>query len=111
MKSRTENAYTAYFEKLVDFYNSGSKRTLTLNAEIEISYQSCEARKFYNDQINNTLQPLVAEIINNLTEGFQTILVHNEQEKLMLMELLLVLCIRAEVQVQKSNSDNKNNIS
>jgi glycosyltransferase involved in cell wall biosynthesis len=111
MKSRTENAYTDYFEKLVTFYNSGSTRTLILSSEIEISYQSCEARKFYNDQINNTLRPLVAEILNNLTEGFKTILVQNEQEKLILKELLLVLCIRAEIQVLDINSDNRNGIS
>lgn len=99
MKNRTENAYTAYFEKLVTFYKTDSTRTLIISSDIEISYQSCEVRKFYNDLHNNTLAPLVVEIVKNMTMGFKRILVRNEQERLMLKELLLVLCIRAEIQV------------
>ena len=99
MKNRTENAFTAYFEKLVTFYKTGSTRTLIISSDIEISYQSCEARKFYNDLQNNSLAPLVIEIVKNMTMGFKRILVRNEQERLMLKELLLVLCIRAEILV------------
>ena len=104
MKSRTEDAYTAYFEKLIAFYKSGSTRTIILESEIEICYQSCEARKFYNDFNSNNLPPLVDEIIKNLTVGFEKIEVKNEQEKLFLKELLLVLCIRAKIEVKDNNS-------
>ncbi len=103
MKSRTENAYTAYFEKLVSFYKSNSIKTIVLKSKIEISYQSCEARKFYNDLKNNSLEPVVAEIINNLAIGFRKISVQSEQEKLLLSELLMVLCIRAEIVVVKNS--------
>lgn len=99
MKNRTKNAYTQYFDKLITFYKSESTRTLKPLSKIEICYQSSEARKFYNDLLNNTLPPLAEEIINNLEAGFQKIIVQNPLEKTKLEEFLRVLCIRAEIEV------------
>lgn len=97
MKNRTPNAFTYYFDKLVLYYKSDSKRTITLNSPIEISYQPSEARKFYHDLQNDSLSPIVAEIISNFDKGFGKIKVKNSSEKEQLEELLRFLCVRAEV--------------
>lgn len=97
MKQRTEDAYTAYFEKLVMFYESNSKQILELKSPIEVSYQPSEARKFYHDLKNNTLPPIVAEIIGQLQFGFKKIKVRDNDEKVKLEELLKFLCIRAQI--------------
>jgi len=102
MRNRTPNAYTNYFDKLVLFYQSDCKRTISFLAPIEISYQPSEARKFYHDLQNNTLSPIVAEIIENFDTGFSLVMVKNSIEKLNLEELLKFLCVRAEVLVSKS---------
>ena len=102
MKKRTLNAYTGYFDKLIAFYKSDSKRVIDLQSEINVSYHSGEARKFYNDLQKNTLPPLVAELIINLQKGFHKIIVQNLLEKSMLEELLRVLCIRAEIELRET---------
>jgi glycosyltransferase involved in cell wall biosynthesis len=99
MRRRTNQAFTNYFEKLIIFYESNSKRTLEIESLIEVSYQPSEARKFFNDLRNNTLSPIVVEIIENLPVGFDVIKVKNIEEKMQLEELLKFLCIRSKVLV------------
>lgn len=101
MTQRTQNAYTAYFEKLIGYYEIDSNTIVNLQATIEISYHSSQARKFFKDLNDNTLPLLVKEIIELLPFGFYKIVVKNNEEKIMLNELLLFLCIRAEVEVAR----------
>jgi glycosyltransferase involved in cell wall biosynthesis len=97
MRQRTENAFTDYFEKLIVFYQKDTERVLELKHPIEVSYQSCEARKFYNDLRSNNLSPLVNEILSNLSLGFKSIKVKNDEDMGKIHELLNFLCIRANI--------------
>lgn len=97
MKKRTANAYTEYFEKLVDFYGNKSDKAVKLRSEINPCYSPAEARKFFNDLQNNQLPPLAAELIQQLSAGFSRLIVNSRQEKAILEELLLFLCIRVQV--------------
>jgi len=101
MRQRTDKAFTNYFDQLVVYYESDSKRTLELKSPIEISYQPSEARKFYNDLQNNALPPVVREIIENLTKGFGSIRIKNSEEKIRLEELLKFLCVRTEFKINQ----------
>ena len=100
MRKRTKDAYTAYFERLILFYNSGSRARIRLTSSITTEYSPSEARRFYQDLRNNTLSPLTAEIINHLPVGFNTLIVGNEDEKSKLLELLHFLCLRANIVVE-----------
>ena len=98
MKQRTENAYVDYFEKLTKFYSKESNRVLELKSPIEVSYEPCEARKFYHDLKNNNLPDIVNEITNNLSKGFETLIVKNNDEKVKLEELCRFLCVRTKIE-------------
>ena len=100
MRKRTKDAYTAYFERLILFYNSGSRARIRLTSSITTEYSPSEARRFYQDLRNNTLSPLTAEIINHLPVGFDTLIIGNEDEKSKLLELLHFLCLRANIVVE-----------
>jgi len=102
MRNRTPNAYTKYFDKLVMFCQSDCNRTISFLSPIEISYLPSEARRFYHDLQNNSLTPIVAEIIENFDKGFSRVMVKDSIEKHHLEELLRFLCVRAEVLVAKS---------
>jgi len=99
MSQRTDKAFTNYFDQLVTYYKSDSKRILELKSPVEVSYQPSEARKFFNDLQNNTLPPIVGEIVNNLKIGFSSIIVKNAEDKIQLEELLKFLCVRTELVV------------
>jgi glycosyltransferase involved in cell wall biosynthesis len=92
MSARTQNAFTLYFKILKQYYKTKSNRVLT--------YRPSEARKFYNDINNDTLPPLVKEIIRNASKGFQSITVDTSDEELKLKELLLFMCIKCEIQIR-----------
>ena len=97
MKKRTENAYIAYFDLLINFYRLNSKHQIQLKSPIKLDYQPSEARKFFNDLNNATLSKLTQEIIDNLSIGFEVIYVKNIKEQSIISELLKFLCIRAKV--------------
>ncbi|MDD3080118.1 MAG: glycosyltransferase [Paludibacter sp.] len=99
MKSRTKNAYTKYFEKLISFYKADSKKIIRFAEKIEIYYTPADARKFYNDLNNDTLPVLVSEIIRNMPKGFMRVDVDTIEDKEKLEELFRFLCIRANVVV------------
>lgn len=99
MRRRTPGAKTNYFDLLVKFYNTNDKRSIILHNPIELNYKPSEARRFFNDILNNTLPPLTREIINELETGFTSIIVKNQQEKLILIELLNFLCLRVEIEI------------
>jgi Glycosyltransferases involved in cell wall biogenesis len=98
MSARTQNAFTSYFKILIQYYKTKSNRVVNLTSPIEISYRPSEARKFYNDINNDTLPPLVKEIIRNASLGFHSITVDTPDEKSKLQELLLFMCIKCEIQ-------------
>jgi glycosyltransferase involved in cell wall biosynthesis len=101
MKQRTSGSYTWYFEQLYSFYNTKSKKQLTLQSSLEISYTSAEARKFYHDLRNNNLAPVYSELIGYLSSGFDSIQVCSDADARKLDEILKFLCIRAKINIQQ----------
>jgi hypothetical protein len=101
MKQRTPNAYTWYFEQLIKFYNTSSHRTLELKSAVINAYAAAESRKFFNDLQTYSVNAVHKEIIDNLQQGFESIKVKNDQEKLLLEEILKFMCILAPIYIEE----------
>lgn len=101
MRQRTPNAYTWFFEQLENFYRRDSDRILRLNSPIVNTYTPADARRFYKDLQNNTVNAVHQEIIDNLKEGFISIEVGNDQKAQCLGEILKFMCIRATIKIDQ----------
>lgn len=101
IKKRFEKTTNLFLNNLSNFYNKVNTRSIYIDdiGENEFLYYGKDMRKFNNDLLNDKLSNIYKKIIEEMANGFNTIIVKNEEDKKKII-IIKFLCIYPFVNVE-----------
>ncbi len=93
-----------FLNSLVMFYKQRKKRSVEFASlyNDEVIYEGNGMRKFNNQLVNGKLPPLYIKIMEEMKQGFDEIIVHNDKEYEKVRILTQFLCIYPYVKITKA---------
>lgn len=100
-----KNDKNPFLNALIKFYSNKNSREIKISEFIDESlvYQGKDNAKFNKAIENNNLDKLYKKLIEEMEEGFDTVIVANEEEKRKMQDILRFLCIGPFVSVKVKN--------
>lgn len=92
-----------FLDSVVKFYKNNTKREIQLPAisESEIIYKGKDMRLFNKNLLNGNLSELYMHMLDEMSNGFDSIAVNNEKELQIAEDLAKFLCIYSHVTINK----------
>lgn len=91
-----------FLNSLLNFYKSKNKRTINIekiDSDLFI-YQGKDMRRFNKNILSNNLEEFYINFLNEMSKGFNKIVVSNKEDKEKLEEITRFLCINKFVKVE-----------
>ena len=105
IKKRFEDSYkeNRFLDSVVKFYKSNSKRKIELPKvkEEDKIYKGKDMRAFNNDLLNGNIPDIYMKMFEEMSVGFDTIVVKDDKELEIANNIAKFLCIYQHVNIQK----------
>ena len=105
IKKRFEDSYkeNRFLDSVVKFYKSNSKRKIELPKvkEEDKIYKGKDMRAFNNDLLNGNIPDIYMKMFEEMSVGFDTIVVKDDKELEIANDIAKFLCIYQHVNIQK----------